>query len=132
MSRSAHTILTSGIDIFTGLDANGAKSTEQAPQMFSLEDMDSIDELDTMYKSATNNKSSVEAKERTPMQKIVWYATIGWIFCNETITTIVLVYHIGSLWIIFVPISILVILGIFFLLRTRLDVLQTENVKSIL
>jgi len=127
-----HTVLTPGVDMFTGLDTNGIRSIGQDPQMFSSEDIESIEGSDIIYQAVTTNKPSKLTTEDTPMKKILWYLTLGCIFCIETIATIILIYHVRSPWIIIVPISIPIILGIFFLLRTRLSVSQKENLKQIL
>ncbi|CAF0781715.1 unnamed protein product [Rotaria sordida] len=132
ISRSTHAVLTPGVDIFTGLDINGVRSIEQDPQMFSIEDFELTNGMDIVYIPVTTNKSSIQTDEQTSMKKCVWHAKLGCIFVIEIIVTIILFGYIWSLWIIFVPISILVILGIFFLLRTRLSDLQTNHLKNIL
>ncbi len=132
ISRSAHTVLTPGVDIFTGLDINGTRSTGEDPQMFSNDDVQSMDGSDIIYQAVTTNKSPKSPNEKTPLEKFLWYGTLACIFCIEAIVTIVLVYRVGSPWIIFVPLSIPIILGIFFLLRTKLGVLYLETLRKML
>lgn len=132
ISRSEHTVLTPGVDIFTGLDTNGIRSAGEDPQLFSIEDLESIDGNDIIYQSVITNKPSIKTTEQIQTKRCIWYIKLGWICCIEIISTIILIYHIRSLWIIFVPISIPVIFGIFFLLRTKLSVLQTESLRKIL
>ena len=124
ISRSEHTVLTPGVDIFTGLDTN--------IELVSIGDGEPMDEDDIVYQSVIPNKSSLKTTEKIQMKRFVWYAILGWIFCIETICTVILIYHVRSPWIIFVPISIPFILGIFFLLRTKLSILQTETLRRIL
>jgi hypothetical protein len=100
--------------------------------MFSADDIESMNGSDIIYQSVTTNKPSNQTMEQTPMKRCVWYAKLGWIFSMGIISTFMLFYHIRSLWIIFVPISVPVILGSFFLLRTKLSVLQTESLRKIL
>jgi hypothetical protein len=132
ISRSEHTVLTPGVDIFTGLDVDGKKSSGNDPQMFAVEDLEPMNVLDVIYQPLTTNKSSQLTPDQTPAQLFVWYAISTCIFCIETFITIMLIYRIGSPWIIFVPLSILLILGIFYLLRTRLGTLETETLRKIL
>jgi hypothetical protein len=132
ISRSAHTVLTPGVDIYTGLDANGARSSGQEPQMFSIDDLETGDGTDVVYQPVTSTKPSQPPVEQTPMKRFVWYATLASIVGIEIVLTIMLVVRAWSPWIVFVPLSIPVILGIFFLLRTRLNVIQTENLRKIL
>jgi len=132
ISRSEHTVFTPGVDIFTGLDDKGIQNTGEDPQMFSVDDIESMHGSDVIYQSVTTNIPSNQTMEQTPMKRCVWYATLGWIFSFGIISTMMLFYHIRSLWIIFVPISVPVILGSFFLLRTKLSVLQTESLRKIL
>ncbi|CAF0762276.1 unnamed protein product [Rotaria sp. Silwood1] len=132
ISRSAHTVLTPGVDIFTGLDANGARSSGQDPQMFSIDDLEPADGTDVVYQPVTSNKPSQSIAEQTPMKRVVWYATLGSIAGIEVVLTIMLVMRAWSPWIIFVPISIPALVGVFFLLRTKLNVLQIEHLRKIL
>ncbi|CAF0841726.1 unnamed protein product [Rotaria sordida] len=132
ISRSAHTVLTPGVDIFTGLDANGARSTGQEPQMFSIDDLEPTDGTDVVYQPVTSNKPSQPIAEQTPMKRAVWYATLASIAGIEIVLTIMLVLRAWTPWIILVPVSIPALLGIFFLLRTKLNVLQTEQLRRIL
>ncbi len=132
ISRSEHTVFTPGVDIFTGLDDKGIQNTGEDPQMFSVDDIESMNGSDVIYQSVVTNKPSNETIEQTPMKICVWYATLGWIFCIGIVATTILFYHIRSLWIIFVPISVPVILGSFFLLRTKLRVLHAESLRKIL
>ncbi|CAF2389913.1 unnamed protein product [Rotaria sp. Silwood2] len=132
ISRSAHAVLTPGVDIFTGLDINGVRSRGQDPEMFSIEDFEPMDGMNIIYLPVTTNKPSKQTVKQTSMEKFLGYAKLGCIFVIETIVTIILLYYVWSLWIIFIPISLLVIFGIFFLLRTRLSASQTENLKKIL
>ncbi|CAF4616799.1 unnamed protein product, partial [Rotaria sp. Silwood2] len=106
ISRSAHTVLTPGVDIFTGLDANGARSSGQDPQMFSIDDLEPSDGTDVVYQPVTSSKPSQASAEQTPMKRIVWYATLASIASIEVVLTIMLVMRAWSPWIIFVPISI--------------------------
>lgn len=132
ISRSAHTVLTPGVDIFTGLDANGARSAGQDPQMFSIDDLEPADGTDIVYQPVTSNKPSQPISEQPPMKRIIWYATLGAIFGIEIVLTIMLVVRAWTPWIIFVPLSIPALLGVFFLLRTKLNIIQTENLRRIL
>jgi hypothetical protein len=132
ISRSAHTVLTPGVDLYTGLDSNGSRSSGQEPQMFSIDDLEAGDGTDVVYQPVTSNKPSQPPAEQTPMKRIVWYATLASIFSIETVLTIMLIYRAWPAWIILVPISIPAILGIFFLLRTKLNIMQTENLRKIL
>ena len=132
ISRSAHTVLTPGVDIFTGLDVNGARATGQDPQMFSIDDLETPDATDVVYQPVTANKSNQSAIDQSPMKRITWYGTLAAIFAIEAVLTIMLILRAWSPWIIFVPISIPSVLGLFFLLRTKLDDLQTETLRKIL
>jgi hypothetical protein len=100
--------------------------------MFSVDELESMDGSDIIYQAVTTNKSPNPIPEKTPIHKFVWYATLGCLFCIEIIITILLIYRVRSLWIIIVPISIPIIFSIFFLLRTKLGVLQTEYLRKIL
>lgn len=128
ISRSTHTVLTPGVDIFTGLDANGKRSSGADPQMFSVEDADQMDDEDVIYQTVTTNKSS----EPSTRRKCLWYAPAGLIFALETLMTIVLIYRVASLWILFVPLSIVFILTIFYLIRTHFTPRQMEFLRQIL
>ncbi len=132
ISRSEHTVLTPGVDIFTGLDVNSKRSNGEDPQMFPVDDLESMNGIDVIYQPVTTNKSSQLQDESTLVQRFVWYAISTCIFCLEAFMIIMLSYRIGSPWIIFAPLSILLILGIFHLLRTRLDTLQSEALRKIL
>lgn len=132
ISRSTHTILTPGVDVFTGLDKNGARSSGQEPQMFSLEDLESLDGSDILYQAVTTSKTTKVTNERTPLQKLIFYTILGLIFFTEILVTIMLVYRVRSIRIIIVPISIFIIIGIFFLLRTRLSNFQSEFLRKVL
>jgi hypothetical protein len=133
ISRSAHTVLTPGVDIYTGLDANGTRASGQEPQMFSIDDLETPDGIDVVYQPVTADKSSSSMPvEQTPMKQFVRYATLASIFSIETILTIMLIYRAWSPWIIFVPISIPVVLGLFYLLRMKLNILQIENLRKVL
>jgi hypothetical protein len=132
ISRSAHTIHTAGVDVFTGLDADGARSSGQEPQMFAIDDSELMNGIDIVYEPVTTNKSSKFTIEQTPLERFVWYTSLGFIFTLEILCTIILIYRAWSAWIICIPLSIPVILGIFFLLRTKLSVLQTEILRKIL
>ncbi len=132
ISRSAHTVLSPGVDVFTGLDANGVRSSGQEPQMFSIDDLEPGDSTDVVYQPVTSNKSSQPISEQPPMKRFVWYATLSSIVAIEIALTIMIVSRAWSPWIILLPISIPAILGIFFLLRTKLNVLQTEYLRKIL
>jgi len=100
--------------------------------MFSVDELESMDGSDVIYQAVTTNKSPNPIPKQTPIQKFLWYTTLGCAFCIEILVTIILIYRVRSLWIIIVPISIPIILGIFFLLRTKLGVLQTEYLRKIL
>jgi hypothetical protein len=132
ISRSAHTVMSPGVDIFTGLDANGARSTEQEPQMFSIDDLESGDGTDVVYQPVISNKPSQPINEQPPMKRIVWYATLATIVSIEIAVTAMVVLRASSPWIVLLIISIPVILGIFYLLRTKLNVLHTEYLRKIL
>lgn len=132
ISRSQHTVLTPGVNLYTGLDATGARATGQEPQMFSIDDLEGGDGTDVVYQPVTANKPGAPIAEQTPMKRFVWYATLASIIGIEIALTIMLVVRAWSAWIVLVPISIPVILGVFFLLRTRLTVVQTENLRKIL
>lgn len=132
ISRSAHTVLTPGVDMYTGLDANGARSAGQDPQMFSIDDLEPADGTDVVYQPVTSNKTTAPRVEQTPLKRAIWYATLASIISIEVVLTIMLVVRAWSPWIILVPISIPAILGIFFLLRTKLNVLQIEYLRKIL
>jgi len=132
ISRSAHTVLSPGVDVFHGLDTNGARSSEQEPQMFSIDDLEAGDSADVVYQPVTLNKSSQPIAEQPPMNRFVWYATLSSICGIEIVLTIMVVVRAWSVWVILLPISIPVILGIFYLLRTKLNVLQTEYLRKIL
>ncbi|CAF1140136.1 unnamed protein product [Rotaria magnacalcarata] len=132
ISRSAHTVLTPGFDVFTGPDSNGSRSLGQDPQMFSIDDLEPADGTDVVYQPVTSNKTSQPIAEQTPMKRAVWYATLASIIGIEIVLTIMLVVRAWSLWIILVPVSIPALLGVFFLLRTKLSVLQTEKLRKIL
>jgi hypothetical protein len=132
ISRSAHTVLSPGVDIFTGLDANGTRSSGEDPQMFSIDDLEPGDSSDVVYQPVTSNKTSQPINTQPPMNRFVWYATLLSIVGIEIVLTIMIVVRAWSTWIILLPISIPVILGIFYLLRTKLNVLQTEFLRKIL
>jgi len=132
ISRSAHTVLSPGVDIFTGLDTNGTRGSGEDPQMFSIDDLEQGEGTDVVYQPVTSNKSSQPISAQPPMNRFVWYATLSSIVGIEILLTIMIVVRASSLWIILLPIPIPVILGIFYLLRTKLNVLQTENLRKIL
>ncbi|CAF0717318.1 unnamed protein product [Adineta steineri] len=132
ISRSAHTVLTPGVNLYTGLDATGARSSGQEPQMFSIDDLEPGDGTDVVYQPVTLNKPNEPIVEQTPMKRFVWYATLASIIGIEIVLTIMLILGAWSRWIVLVPISIPILLGIFFLLRTKLNVIQTENLRKIL
>jgi hypothetical protein len=132
ISRSAHTILTPGVDIFTGLDANGARGSGQDPQMFSIDDIETPEGTDIVYQPVTAEKMSRSVIPEPPMKRIIWYATLAGIFAIETILTMMLIYRAWSAWIILVPLSIPAVLGVFFFLRIRLNVLQIESLRKVL
>ena len=132
ISRSAHTVLTPGFDISSGLDTNGSRSSGQEPHLFSSDDLENGEGTDVVYQPVTFDKSSQPVVEQTPMKQFVWYATLAAIFSIETVLTIMLIYRAWSPWIIFVPLSIPAVLSIFFFLRTRLNVLQMESLRRIL
>ena len=132
ISRSAHTVLTPGVDVFTGLDAGGTRASGEDPQMFSIDDLESPDGTDVVYQPVTSDKPSQSPVDQSPMKRIVWYATLGSIFGIETVLTIMLVYRAWKPWIIFVPLSIPAVLGLFLLLRMRLSIIQTESLRKLL
>ncbi|CAF3482460.1 unnamed protein product [Rotaria socialis] len=132
ISRSAHTVLTPGVNVFTGLDSNGSRSLGQDPQMFSIDDLEPAEGTDVVYQPVTSNKTSRPIAEQTPVKRAVWYATLASIIGIEIVLTIMLVVRAWTLWIILVPVSIPALLGIFFLLRTKLSILQTEQLRKIL
>lgn len=132
VSRSTHTVHTPGVDLFTGLDTNSPKSHGQEPQMFTLDDLESLDGEDVIYHAVSTNKAPKTKSEQTPLQKILFYVSLASLFCCETFLTIMLIHRVRSPWIITIPLSIFVILGIFFLLRTRLSISQSEFLRKIL
>jgi len=132
ISRSAHTVLSPGVEIFSGLDPNGAQNAGQDPQMFTIDDLEPGDGTDVVYQPVTSNKTSQPLSAQTPMKRFVWYATLSSIVSIEIILTIMAVYRAKSPWAVLLPISIPVIIGIFSLLRTKLNVLQTEYLRKIL
>ncbi|CAF0777207.1 unnamed protein product [Adineta ricciae] len=132
ISRSAHTVLTPGVNLYTGLDATGVRSAGQEPQMFSIDDLETGDGTDVVYQPVTSTKPAVPTVEQTRMNQIVWYATLASIIAIEITLTIMLIVRAWSEWIILVPVSIPVVLGIFFLLRTRLSDFQKENLRKVL
>ena len=132
ISRSAHTVLTPGVDIYTGMDATGTRSSGDEPQMFSIDDLESPDGTDVVYQPVTSNKPSQSPMDQSPTKRIVWYATLASIFGIETALTIMLAYRTSTLWIIFVPLSIPVVLGFFYLLRMKLNIIQTEGLRKLL
>jgi hypothetical protein len=132
ISRSAHTVLAPGVEVFTGLDPNARQSPGHDPQMFSIDDLEPGDSTDVVYQPVTSNKTSQPLSEQTPMKRFVWYATLSSIVCIEIVLTVMIVTQVRSLWIILPPISIPIIIGIFSLLRTKLNVLQIEKLRKIL
>ncbi|CAF3451414.1 unnamed protein product [Rotaria socialis] len=130
ISRSSHTVLTPGIDMFTGLDISRVDSIGQDPQMFAIDDLELVDGSSIIYQPITTNKSSTQKKKQT-RQKCVWYAQLGFIILMEVAVTVILIDYVWSSWIIFIPISIPVIF-VFLLLRTKLRLFPTKNFKTIL
>jgi hypothetical protein len=110
---------------------DGKRSNGEDPQIFSADDLESMNGIDVVYQPVTTNKSS-QQDEIPLVQRIVWYAIAACIFSIEAFMMIVLTYRIGSPWIIFVPLSMLLILGVFHLIRTRLDTLKSEALRKVL
>jgi predicted RND superfamily exporter protein len=100
--------------------------------MFSIDEIESIDDSDIIYQAVTTNKSPDPTTEQISMKRFLWYTTVGCMFFIEALVTIILIYRVRSPWIMIVPISIPVVLGIFFLLRTKLSALQIECLRKIL
>lgn len=128
ISRSAHTVLTPGVDVFTGLDNNGTGGSNSEPQMFSIDDLESPDGTDVVYQPMTSNKSN----ENEPIQGFIRNATFASIFVIEMILTMMLIYRAWTPWIIFVPLSIPAIICLFYFLRTKLNDIQKETLRKIL
>lgn len=128
ISRSAHTVLTPGVDMFTGLDVDGKRSSGDDPQMFSIEDGEPMDEEDVVYQAVTIRNPP---KPRTT-QTCLLYGLAGMIFSLECLITMILIYRIASPWIIFAPLSIVLVLVIFYFIRTCLNPQQTEILRKIL
>ena len=132
ISRSAHTVLAPGVEVLTTLDTNNSPNPEQDPQMFSLDDLEPGDGTDVVYQPVTSNRASQPLSEQPPIKRFVWYATLSSIVGIEIVLTIMIIMRAWSAWIILLPISIPVILGVFYLLRNKLNVLQTESLRKIL
>jgi hypothetical protein len=80
----------------------------------------------------TSGKSSQSPEDQTPTNRIIRFATLASIFSIETALTIMLVYRTRTAWIIFVPLSIPAVLGVFFLLRMKLNIIQAEGLRKLL
>lgn len=132
ISRSGHTVLTPGVDAFTGLDVNRSHDAGEDPQMFFMEDNEILDGIKAVYRPVTTNKEPKGKMPQTKLENIIWYIKIGLILCTEVALIIALVGYVWSLWIIMIPLTIFVILGIFFILRTRLNSSYLEILKAIL
>ena len=128
ISRSAHTVVIPGVDVYTGIDGNGTASSGQEPTMFSIDDLEASDGTDVVYQPMTSNKSN----ESEPMKGFIRNATLVSIFVIQVISTMMLIYRAWTAWIIFVPLSIPAIIGLFYFLRTTLNDIQIENLKRIL
>lgn len=132
ISRSSHTVLTAGVDIYTGLDANGLQTSGQDPQMFSIDDLENPDATDVVYQPVTSNKSGQSPADQNPMKNYIRYGTLASIFAIETALTIMLIFRVRTPFIIFVPISIAAVLALFYFLRVKLRDIQTELLRRIL
>jgi hypothetical protein len=130
--RSAHTVLAPGVDIFSGLESGAGRSPGQDPQMFSIDDLEQAEGTDVVYQPVTLNKPSQALNDQPPIKRVVWYATLASIVGIEIVLTIMISVRAWSPWIILVPVSIPAILGVFYLLRVRLNVLETESLRKIL
>lgn len=132
ISRSAHTVLAPSIEVSTGLDPSNNFNSSQEPQMFSIDDLEPVDGTNVVYQPVTSNSASQSVEEQTPMKRLVWYATLSSIVGIEIALTIMIVVRAWSISIILLPISIPLILGVFYLLRTKLNVFQDEFLRKIL
>ncbi|CAF1020699.1 unnamed protein product [Adineta steineri] len=132
ISRSDHTVLTPGIDILHDLESGETRNVEKDSEMYHNDDVESIDGSDIIYQKVTTNKSPIPATRRAPMNTFSWYASVGWIIFVEILLTLSLINHVRSLWVIIIPLAFPVILGIFFLIRTKLNVLSLETLRKIL
>ena len=130
--RSAHTVLARGVDVFSGIESSGGRSSGQDPQMFSIDDPEQADGTDVIYQPVTSNKQSQALSDQPPIKRFVWYATLASIVGIEIVLTIMIVLRAWTPWIILVPVSIPAILGIFYLLRVRLSDVQSESLRKIL
>lgn len=119
------------MDIFAGLDASGKRGSGTDPQMFSVDDGEPMDDEDVIYQTMTTDKQR-ETTRTTPGQICLWYGLSGLIFILETLMTIALIYRIASLWVLFIPLSIVFLLTIFYLIRTHFTVRQMEFLRQIL
>lgn len=132
ISRSAHTVLAPSVEISTGLEPNTNSNSNQEPQMFSIDDLEPIDGTNIVYQPVTSNTGSRSMEEKTPRERLIWYATLASIAGIEIALTIMIVVRAWSPWIVLLPISIPFILGVFYLLRTKLNVFQDEFLRKIL
>ena len=132
ISRSAHTLLTPGVDLYTGIDVINSNKNAQESHTLPSYDVDQIDDEDIIYQKVTETKPLPTVAGQTLMQKFLWYAILACIFCIEAVATLILIYRVGSGWVIFVPLSIVFILGIFHVLRTKLPDSFSETLRKIL
>jgi len=131
IARSAHTVLSPGIDIVSAADSSPRNIADE-PQMFSIDDLEPSDSTDVVYQPVTSNRSGLPINQQPPMNRFVWYATLSSIVGIEIVLTIMVVIRAWSPWIVLLPISIPVILGVFYLLRTQLNDMQIEYLRKIL
>ena len=114
--------------MFTGLDVDGKRSSGDDPQMFSNGDLENMEEEDVVYQAVTIDKPS-----KPPVMKNYFlYGLSGLIFFLECVMTVILIYRIASPWAMVVPLSIFIVLVIFFFIRTRLNAEQTEILRKFL
>ena len=132
ITRSKHTVLAPSVEISTGLDSNTNPNSGQDPQMFSIDDLEPIDSTNIVYQPVTSNTAHPTGEQQPPMKRIVWYATLSSIVTIQIALTIMVVIRAWTPWIILLPISIPVVLGVFYLLRTKLITSQEEFLRKIL
>lgn len=130
--RSKHTVLAPGMEVSTGPDSTINPNSGQEPQMFSIDDLEPTDNANIVYQPVTSHSTSPSGEQQTPMKRIVWYATLSSIVTIQIALTIMVVVRAWSPWVILLPISIPVVLGVFYLLRTKLLTPQEDFLRKIL